>query len=99
MGGRMDGKDCAVSNHDLNGKVLLTAPSDSETHPPRQQVNQFYTERGKGRKHDWLPAITATVPLQNVVVIGGGAFACEAMRSAVWNGAASVTMLTREKSK
>jgi len=39
------------------------------------------------------------VVLQEVVIIGGGAFACEAMRSAVWNGASSVTLLTREKSK
>ena len=37
--------------------------------------------------------------MQSVVIIGGGAFACEAMRSAVWNGAASVTLLTREKNK
>ena len=37
--------------------------------------------------------------VQNVVVIGGGAFACEAMRAAVNNGAANVVMVTREKSK
>lgn len=37
--------------------------------------------------------------VQHVVVIGGGAFACEAMRAAVNNGAASVVMVTREKSK
>ncbi|BDA43875.1 probable tRNA-specific 2-thiouridylase MnmA at C-terminar half [Coccomyxa sp. Obi] len=55
MGGRWEGKDCAVSGSDINGK--------------------------------------------NVVVIGGGAFACEAMRAAVNNGAASVVMVTREKSK
>ena len=37
--------------------------------------------------------------VQSVVIIGGGAFACEAMRSAVWNGAANITLLTREKNK
>ncbi len=37
--------------------------------------------------------------VQHVVILGGGAFGCEAMRSAVWNGAGSVTMVTREKSK
>ena len=36
---------------------------------------------------------------QSVVIVGGGAFACEAMRSAVLNGASSITMITREKSK
>lgn len=37
--------------------------------------------------------------MQDVVVIGGGAFACEAMRAAVHNGAGSVVMVTRDKSK
>ena len=36
---------------------------------------------------------------QAVVIVGGGAFACEAMRSAVLNGAASTTMVTRENIK
>ena len=37
--------------------------------------------------------------LQDVVVLGGGAFACEAMREAVRNGARSVTTVTRHNAK
>ena len=37
--------------------------------------------------------------LQDVVVLGGGAFACEAMREAVRNGARTVTTVTRHNTK
>ena len=36
---------------------------------------------------------------QNVVVIGTGAFACEAMRAAVHNGAGRVTMVARSNAR
>ena len=49
--------------------------------------------------HSSIALIQSETCVQSVVIIGGGAFACEAMRSAVWNGAASVTLLTREKNK
>ena len=49
--------------------------------------------------HSSIALFQSETCVQSVVIIGGGAFACEAMRSAVWNGAASVTLLTREKNK
>ena len=97
--------DCAVSNRDINGKVRKGTskhcmkgkdPSFAERNHVSQAVSH---SRSTATEHGLQLSTPATVPLQRVVVIGGGAFACEAMRSAVWNGAASVTMLTREKSK
>lgn len=37
--------------------------------------------------------------MQDVVIIGTGAFGCEAMRAAVRNGAASVTVVTRKRTR
>lgn len=42
---------------------------------------------------------TKDITGKSVVVMGKGAFACEAMRCAVWNGAASTTMLTRGRAR
>lgn len=48
----------------------------------------------------WLCGYCSLVVLmatQDVVILGSGAFACEAMEAAVANNAASVTLVTRER--
>ena len=114
MGGRMDGMDCAVSNQDINGKVsacdLLIAQSipvlRAHSHC-KACCNSHFPDLLHSHQpgltwrsmHSSIALLQSETCVQSLVIIGGGAFACEAMRSAVWNGAASVTLLTREKNK
>ena len=78
--------------------IADTVPATYVLH--RQQRGGLLLAKGPDKEQCLLQSPTQHYTCaQNIVVIGGGAFACEAMRSAVWNGAASVTMLTREKSK
>jgi hypothetical protein len=80
---RVDGADSAVGSTDINGKVWLEALS--------------LPCESHCLCHTFTEAVLPTV--QDVVVIGTGAFGCEAMREAVRNGAASVTVITRRSNR